>query len=1292
MVDTEHDADSADLVARVVEEYFECLRNGEAPELDEFVERYPAISDILRTVIPGLQATEQPTKSTVALLTRKSLGDFRIVREIGRGGMGVVYEAEQVSLGRRVALKVLLDQVAASSRQRNRFQREARSAARLHHTNIVPVFGVGEDGDTDYYVMQLIQGKGLDQVLIELRRLRNREVPGGSSGNSLDSSQGIRSQIAQSLWRGGFGDVSSFMNDELIAADHPETMAESARPPETDSDSSPTNPSSAGKEYSVMSSSSPGSLSLSDSQLSVTGPTSSSRDSRHQPYWDSVARIGLQVARALDYAHEHSVLHRDIKPSNLILDGSGTVWVSDFGLAKVLDQQDLTNTGDVLGTLRYMPPEAFQGQADQRSDLYSLGITLYEMLVLRPAFDQKERHLLISQVVEASLDRLESIDPSIPRDLATIVHKAIEPDPTHRYQSAKEMAEDFASFLADEPIRARRISSIERAARWSRRNRGMTLALSSIAALLLLGTVASMISAVHSARLRREAEYNRYVSDIFAINYRTDEHNRSAILARENLANTPAEFWNWEWAFLANKAWRPLTRNFQVKVQDDVQDGTASDAAEFWGQGRPDYMEIVPQQSTGTGISFGEFNTDGTALVLALGDGTAEWYSLTNDSSNRPFPLWQSSFYHMAVNGSNSKVIGSVISGPAIIYDVETSEEIIKSPETELINQAIWHWSPDDAHVVSLHPDSRIRIWDASTLDPETVVLLRGDDPNSPWRETTHIHFSDSGDELWTAAIDGTICKWSFPQGELLGTIEAPVSRGMLHHGMSADGTIAVATFENGSSLLWDINWERKTADPPRWLRKEEQRAANMRGTPAAFSPDGTCIAIMNDLFSATIYEVDTRKPLCEIKGHSAEVRSVQFSPDGKRLLSVSDDGTARIWTAQPALSRESPTFANAHSDMVFQVEFDSYGKRLLSGSFDGTACVWDLQTRRLLSTYTGHANAVLAVDFNADGTRAASLDADGVLHVWDPVTGTCIFRIDPESDRFARHIRAASGDLLYFPGVLTTGLFTPDGAHVVAYQKEAMKVFRASDGKFEVSLVDSADHGWPVFNYDSTLVAILEMNAKFPRVWDLRTGQLVASQPVGDGHAKSLSMLDFSPVDDRLVSGGMDHTVIVRNARTGKVTDLDLRTDLGIVDSCRFSSDGRFVLAGYFNSKAQVVDVETGETVTTLTGHLGPIRDVRMNPDGTRLLSWAIDDHAIVWDLAEGSANQLVMLSGDSRLIQARWSSDGRDIITAWSDGSIGVWSGATKQDLESLVHETGDFEGSFYTWRDQLEKRKLQ
>ena len=170
----------------------------------------------------------------------------------------------------------------------------------------------------------------------------------------------------------------------------------------------------------------------------------------------------MQVADALEYAHKQGIRHRDIKPSNLLLDTQGTVWVTDFGLAKADDQQNLTHTGDILGTLRYMPPEAFEGKTDARSDVYSLGLTLYEMLAFRPAFDEKDRSRLIKQVTDDEPARLGKLNRQVPQDLETIVHKAIDKDARRRYASAGEFAEDLQRFIEDEPIKARRVSQTER--------------------------------------------------------------------------------------------------------------------------------------------------------------------------------------------------------------------------------------------------------------------------------------------------------------------------------------------------------------------------------------------------------------------------------------------------------------------------------------------------------------------------------------------------------------------------------------------------------------------------------------------------------------------------------------------------------------------------------------------------------------------------------------------------------------------------------------------------------------
>jgi serine/threonine protein kinase/WD40 repeat protein len=380
------------------------------------------------------------------------LGDYRILREIGRGGMGVVYEAEQESLGRRVALKVLAPWAVASEQLLRRFHREARSAAQLHHSNIVPVFGVGSEDGRHFYTMQFIPGVGLHQVLDEIRGLEARrpaDLPAADSFAGPDDVTVVE-ELARPLLR-----------------DLPPRRFPSNGP--------------AGR-------------------MASTAIDSGNRYSR------SVARIGLQVAEALAHAHEQGTLHRDIKPANILLDAQGDAWVTDFGLAKAVDDEDLTHTGDLVGTLRYMAPERFRGTCDPRSDVYALGLTLFELLARRPAFLESDRHALMRQVALADPPRLDSIAVGLPRDLATIIQKAIEKDPADRYRSASALAEDLRRFLDDRPIQARRIGPLERLVRWSRRNPGLAGLVSAVVLLLLAVAAISTAAAFRLRESRAEVE------------------------------------------------------------------------------------------------------------------------------------------------------------------------------------------------------------------------------------------------------------------------------------------------------------------------------------------------------------------------------------------------------------------------------------------------------------------------------------------------------------------------------------------------------------------------------------------------------------------------------------------------------------------------------------------------------------------------------------------------------------------------------------------------------------------
>jgi serine/threonine protein kinase len=450
-------------IEELADEFLARQRAGENLSITDYVAEHPDLADDIRELFPTILAMEQlkshkaASSSGRATLGGKQierLGDYRILREVGRGGMGIVYEAEQESLSRRVAVKVLPRQVLLEGRQLRRFQREAQTAARLHHTNIVPVFGTGEQDGFHYYVMQFIDGVGLDSVVARLR---------GEPPRRSNATAALSDQVASALRSGRFV------------------------PPEPVSSSS----------------------SSTGSAPNVAGPPdlrSAPRSTMpHSDYWQRIARIGLQAASALAYAHEQGTTHRDIKPANLLLDAHGVVWITDFGLAKAVEQDDITLTGDIVGTLQYMAPEQLHGTVDARADIYGLGLTLYELLTLRPAFAAPDRSRMLQLVDSGNPVSPRRLEPGIPGDLETIVLKAIAREPGGRYQTARDMAEDLRRFLDDRPILARRATRVELLWRWCRRNRSTAaLAASTIALVLVAGGIGWVAWVMTVSALGRE--------------------------------------------------------------------------------------------------------------------------------------------------------------------------------------------------------------------------------------------------------------------------------------------------------------------------------------------------------------------------------------------------------------------------------------------------------------------------------------------------------------------------------------------------------------------------------------------------------------------------------------------------------------------------------------------------------------------------------------------------------------------------------------------------------------------
>ena len=379
------------------------------------------------------------------LPNQNRLGDFEIIRELGRGGMGIVYEALQISLNRKVALKVLGTGLGLTRKSIDRFHREAEAAAKLHHTNIVPVYATGEENGAHFYAMELIDGPSLDRVIKSWAEPTQPKL-------KADESTAVASQAP------AFDATASYA---------------------------------------------PGSPPL-PSGLSTSSITSGTA------HYDSIARMIADVADALDHAHKNNVIHRDIKPSNLLLGPDGRLSINDFGLARMLEQPGMTMTGEFVGTPAYMSPEQITAgriPIDHRTDIYSLGATLYELLTQRPPFIAERRDQMLAQIVQKEPQAPRRINKSIPIDLETICLKALEKDPDRRYQSGGAFAEDLRRYINRFAIAARRAGVVGKAKKWIKRNPALTVA--AFVILLALSGVGVLAWQAHEAEQRRVADEKR---------------------------------------------------------------------------------------------------------------------------------------------------------------------------------------------------------------------------------------------------------------------------------------------------------------------------------------------------------------------------------------------------------------------------------------------------------------------------------------------------------------------------------------------------------------------------------------------------------------------------------------------------------------------------------------------------------------------------------------------------------------------------------------------------------------
>ncbi len=399
---------TADLRSRtpvelLASQFVEELRRGERPSVETYAKRFPLHADVIRESFPVMSLLEQARLQNEARAMRRSmpkgfpftrLGGCELLCELGRGGMGVVYQARELKSGHLVAVKILPWRVSMVPEWQNRFEDEARTAARMQHRNIVPVYRFGQEQGYCYYTMQFINGVSLDRIISRLR-----DTDGVVYGDEITH----------------------------IEKDRPDGFVSKA-PDQSQS-----------------------------ATLDNRTPADSSRRQLTRTSWRSFTQIAMQVCEALRYAHSQKVLHNDIKPANVLLDSDGRVRITDFGLScsvnmpETNDQQMQAN-----GTLRYMAPERLLGPHDERSDLYSLGLTLYELLTLTPCFSIESEQELRQQIETRSITKPRQLRAEIPSGLETIVMNCVAPQVDQRYQSADQLYADLLRYGQGQKIRSTR--------------------------------------------------------------------------------------------------------------------------------------------------------------------------------------------------------------------------------------------------------------------------------------------------------------------------------------------------------------------------------------------------------------------------------------------------------------------------------------------------------------------------------------------------------------------------------------------------------------------------------------------------------------------------------------------------------------------------------------------------------------------------------------------------------------------------------------------------------------------
>jgi len=1032
-----------------------------------------------RTMAAAVEETGGAASNGIQLGGRvRYFGDYEIHQELGRGGMGVVYRARQVTLNREVALKMVKAGLLADDVELRRFQNEAEAVAQLDHPGIVPVYEVGEHQGQRYFSMKLI--------------------PGGSLGGRLDA----------------------YKDDPRGAA-----------------------------------------------------------------------ALMAEVAEAVQHAHARGILHRDLKPANILVDEQGKPHVTDFGLAKKLEESiELTQSGAVMGTPAYMSPEQASGRKRLitiATDVYGLGSVLYAVLTGQAPFSGESVVDTLTKVKEQTPAPPRKLNTRLPRDLEVICLKCLEKDPRRRYVSAQAVAEDLHAWLENRPIVARPAGRLEKSLKWARR-RPAVAALSALVVVVSLIGMAGVISQWREAVVARRAAVAKAQAEAEA---RAEATHLAASLQDQTYSLALA---------LAQREWEGANIAQVQRLLD-----LCAPRLRRWEWDRLRHLchldeRTIPAPGNHAFSDYLSWSPDGTHLAGK------------SDVTERPNG-GRLSDYHanvqildMVHEDRRALLVPMVVKAawgplgqPLFVYKTygtdRVTEESLESVDAATgMATRLWPlpvgklgvfdvgWSPDGRRVAvsrSTHTGSNLRVWDARTGQGERVLTGHKE-------QVYAVAWSPDGKRLASASQDRTIRVWDPDTGASVLTLTGGVGE-VVAVAWSLDGSRLATGSRDQTARIWDA--------------RTGQMIATLNGhngtvNGVAWRPDGSSVATAGDDRTVRLWDSVTGKPLAILRGHADRVFRIAWKPDGSRLASASEDQTIKIW--DPFHAGESLDL-DGHPAEVHAVAWSPDSRLVATGCDDPIVRLWDAATGRLILKLEGHKEAVYALSFSPDGKRLATADTDGTAKVWNLATAACISTFSKNRDPISAVAWSPDSQLV-----------ATSGSRVMLY------IWEPGTGTERLSVQATAnpDEGSiasVAWSPDGSRVALaLTRPDNLVLVLDPSTGRTLLKL---SGHNHAVGEVAWSHDSQFLASSSYDKTCRVWNAATG-TPRATLVGHGGFVYSVAWNHDGTRLATAGAEGTIKLWDPSNGTEVLTLAGHSGNTWSVAWSPDGASLASAGADRRVRIW------------------------------------------------------------------------------